>query len=216
MGLDSSAYGNYPTPFIGIFQILLKKPSYSSSNIFQIPFLRPPSQTINLRSESCLRYRCTWRREMPIFSDICVAFFGLYTNSASSTPSLRNNMRECSPLPSSQEKMPFISIRLRCSTSSSSRCNCAYLPQEQFFLILFHLIFSFCSPKPFSVHLPICVQPSLHLLLEEGSLELYHAAQAYLEQQHCWQYALGLYDFLLEGLRSVHSRSSFLPQNLLL
>ena len=79
MGLDSSAYGNYPTPFIGIFQILLKKPSYSSSNIFQIPFLRPPSQTINLRSESCLRYRCTWRREMPIFSDICVAFFGLYT-----------------------------------------------------------------------------------------------------------------------------------------
>ena len=141
MGLDSSAYGNYPTPFIGIFQILLKKPSYSSSNIFQIPFLRPPSQTINLRSESCLRYRCTWRREMPIFSDICVAFFGLYTNSASSTPSLRNNMRECSPLPSSQEKMPFISIRLRCSTSSSSRCNCAYLPQEQFFLILFHLIF---------------------------------------------------------------------------
>ena len=91
-----------------------------------------------------------------------------------------------------------------------------YLPQEQFFLILFYLIFSFCSPKPFSVHLPICVQPSLHLLLEEGSLELYHAAQAYLEQQHCWQYALGLYDFLLEGLWSVHSRSSFLPQNLLL
>ena len=149
MGLDSSAYGNYPTPFIGIFQILLKKPSYSSSNIFQIPFLRPPSQTINLRSESCLRYRCTWRREMPIFSDICVAFFGLYTNSASSTPSLRNNMRECSPLPSSQEKMPFISIRLRCSTSSSSRCNCAYLPQEQFFLILFHLIFFFLFSKAF-------------------------------------------------------------------
>ena len=55
------------------FQILLKKPSYSSSNIFQIPFLRPPSLTINLRSESCLRYRCTWRREMPMFSDICVA-----------------------------------------------------------------------------------------------------------------------------------------------
>ena len=53
-----------------IFQILLKKPSYSSSNIFQIPFLRPPSLTINLRSESCLRYRCTWRREMPMFSDI--------------------------------------------------------------------------------------------------------------------------------------------------
>ena len=52
------------------FQILLKKPSYSSSNIFQIPFLRPPSLTINLRSESCLRYRCTWRREMPMFSDI--------------------------------------------------------------------------------------------------------------------------------------------------
>ena len=104
MGLDSSAYGNYPTPFIGIFQILLKKPSYSSSNIFQIPFLRPPSQTINLRSESCLRYRCTWRREMPIFSDICVAFFGLYTNSASSTPSLRNNMRECSPLPAPKRR----------------------------------------------------------------------------------------------------------------
>ena len=37
-----------------------------------------------------------------------------------------------------------------------------------------------------------------------------------LEQQHCWQYALGLYGFLLEGLWSVHSRSSFLPQNLLL
>ena len=55
------------------FQILLKKPSYSSSNIFQIPFLRPPSLTINLRSESCLRYRCTWRREMPMFSDIWVA-----------------------------------------------------------------------------------------------------------------------------------------------
>ena len=69
MGLDSSAYGNYPTPFVGVFQILLKKPSYSSSNIFQIPFLRPPSLTINLRSESCLRYRCTWRREMPMCSD---------------------------------------------------------------------------------------------------------------------------------------------------
>ena len=62
-----------PNPIIGIFQILMKKPSYSSSNIFQIPFLRPPSLTINLRSESCLRYRCTCRREMPIFSDICVA-----------------------------------------------------------------------------------------------------------------------------------------------
>ena len=173
MGLDSSAYGNC-NPIYWYFQILLKKPSYSSSNIFQIPFLRPPSQTINLRSESCLRYRCTWRREMPIFSDICVAFFGLYTNSASSTPSLRNNMRECSPLPSSQEKMPFISIRLRCSTSSSSRCNCAYLPPRgKSFLFCSILFFSFCSPKPFSVHLPICVQPSLHLLLEEGSLELY-------------------------------------------
>lgn len=136
MGLDSYACGNYPTPFIGIFQILLKNPSYSSSNIF---------------------------REG------------------------RNNL------------IDFI-----------------YLPKELFLLILFHLIFSFCSPKPFSVHLPICVQPSLHLLLKEGSLELYHAAQAYLEQQHCWQYALGLYDFLLKGLWSVHSRSSFLPQNLLL
>ena len=73
MGLDSSAYGNYPTLFVGILQILLKKPSYSSSNIFQIPFLRPPSLTINLRSESCLRYRCTWRMEMPMFSDICMA-----------------------------------------------------------------------------------------------------------------------------------------------
>ena len=67
-----------PNDILGIiawvlFQILLKKPSYSSSNIFQIPFLRPPSLTINLRSESCLRYRCTWRREMPMFSDICVA-----------------------------------------------------------------------------------------------------------------------------------------------
>lgn len=72
-------------------------------------------------------------------------------------------------------------------------------PCWQELLFLFHLIFSFCSPKLFSVHLPICVQPSLHLLQEEGSLELYHAAQAYLEQQHCWQYALGLYDFLLEG-----------------
>ena len=55
------------------FQILLKKPSYSSSNIFQMPFLRPPSLTINLRSESCLRYRYTCRREMPMFSDICMA-----------------------------------------------------------------------------------------------------------------------------------------------
>ena len=82
MGLDSSAYGNYPTPFIGIFQILLKKPSYSSSNIFQIPFLRPPSQTINLRSESCLRYRCTWRREMPIFSDLIAAPFSVLTSDA--------------------------------------------------------------------------------------------------------------------------------------
>ena len=55
------------------FYILLKNPSYSSSTIFQMPFFRPPSLTIKLRSESCLRYRCTWRREMPMFSDICVA-----------------------------------------------------------------------------------------------------------------------------------------------
>lgn len=51
---------------------------------------------------------------------------------------------------------------------------------------------------------------------QEGSQELCHVAQAYLEQQHCWQYALGLYGFLLEGLWSVRSHSSFLPQNLLL
>lgn len=38
MGLDSSAYGNYPTPFAGIFQILLKKPSYSSSTIIPLFF----------------------------------------------------------------------------------------------------------------------------------------------------------------------------------
>lgn len=35
MGLDSSAYGNYPTLFVSILQILLKKPSYFSSNIFR-------------------------------------------------------------------------------------------------------------------------------------------------------------------------------------
>ena len=34
---------------------------------------------------------------MPTLSFSLSAFFGLYTNSASSTPSLRNNMRECSP-----------------------------------------------------------------------------------------------------------------------
>ena len=39
-----------------LIYILLKKSSYSSSKIFQMPFLRPPSLTIKCKSESCLRY----------------------------------------------------------------------------------------------------------------------------------------------------------------
>ena len=64
--------------FASIIYILLKNPSYSLSNIFQIPLFRPPSLTISFWSESCLRYRCTCRKEMPMLSDICIALiFGI-------------------------------------------------------------------------------------------------------------------------------------------
>lgn len=149
---------------------------------------------------------------MPTLSFSLSAFFGLYTNSASSTPSLRNNMRECSPLPAPKRRCRSSTygcdvLRLHRQDAivpicpkSNSFLFCSIL----FFLFVLQSLFLFTCQSAFNF---------LYIFCWRKVLWNYTTLHKHISNR---QYALGLYGFLLEGLWSVHSHSSFLPQNPLL